>query len=69
MNSLAVLYDEQGQYDQAQPLYEECLETRQSTLGKTHPDTLCLMNNWQRFKISKATIRRLASCVEKGRDS
>ena len=45
MNSLAVLYKNQGQYDKVRPLYKECLEKKKSILGENHPNTLKLMNS------------------------
>ena len=45
MNTLAVLYELQDQYDKARVLYEECLETQQSILGENHPGTLRSMDN------------------------
>ena len=44
MNNLAVLYESQGKYDQAEPLLVECLELRKA-IGVSHPDTLVSMNN------------------------
>ena len=42
---LARLYDSQGKYDAAEPLYKECLATRKEVLGDRHPDTLSSLNN------------------------
>jgi len=42
MNNLAVLYQSQGKYDEAEPLYVECLRIRREVLGDNHPDTLIL---------------------------
>ncbi len=39
MNNLAALYNDQGRYDEAEPLYLETLETRKRVLGDDHPDT------------------------------
>jgi|APCry1669189000_1035189.scaffolds.fasta_scaffold38701_2 hypothetical protein len=41
INNFEVLYDnQQGRYDEAEPLYSEVLEKRRATLGNSHPDTL-----------------------------
>ena len=45
INNLALLYKEQGKYDEALPLHEECLEKRRSILGNDHPNTLTSINN------------------------
>jgi hypothetical protein len=44
MNNLAVLYDKQGKFDEAEQLHMECLEKRRATLGDTHADTLWSVN-------------------------
>jgi hypothetical protein len=45
MNNLADLFDSQGKYDLAEPLYRETLQLTEKVLGKEHPDTLQSMNN------------------------
>ena len=45
MNNLAIVYDEQGKYPQAEALYSQTLEIRRRVLGPEHPDTLGSMNN------------------------
>ena len=45
MNGLASLYYSQGKYDEAEPLYVECLALRKAILGTSHPYTLTSMNN------------------------
>ena len=42
---LAQLYEIQGKYASAEPLYVECLRKRKSILGVDHSDTLLSMNN------------------------
>ena len=44
-NDLAVLYEDQAQYNKAEPLFIEALEGRRHKLGDKHPDTLESMNN------------------------
>ena len=38
LNNLAELYDNQGQYAKAEPLYERALAIREKALGPEHPD-------------------------------
>ena len=45
LNNLAVLYDSQGRYEQAEPLYIQALELRKRILGENHPDTASSLNN------------------------
>ena len=45
MNSLALLYQSQSRYDQAEPLFQETLQLRREVLGSRHSDTLQSMNN------------------------
>ena len=44
-NSLATLYENQGKYAEAEPLYVDCLRLRRQLLGENNPDTLSSMNN------------------------
>jgi tetratricopeptide (TPR) repeat protein len=44
-NNLAVLYDRQSRYAEAEPLHLETLETRKRVLGADDPDTLQSMYN------------------------
>ena len=43
--NLANLYDEQGKYEQAEPLYQRALEVREKVLGPEHPDTVRPLDN------------------------
>ena len=45
VNNLAVLYQAQGRYGEAEPLYKRALEASERVLGKEHPDTLASVNN------------------------
>jgi F0F1-type ATP synthase beta subunit len=45
MNNLAYLYESQGKYEAADPLYEETLQLRKKVLGEEHPHTLASINN------------------------
>jgi len=45
MHELAVLYKEQDDYDRAEPLLLEVIESRRLKLGGTHPHTLESLNN------------------------
>ena len=45
MNNLAVLYNDQGRYEKAEPLYLQALELRKSLLGDRHPDVASSLNS------------------------
>jgi tetratricopeptide (TPR) repeat protein len=45
LNQLALLYDSQGRYTQAKPLYERALAIREKILGPDHPDVAEGLNN------------------------
>jgi len=45
INNLAFLYQSQGRYGEAEPLYKRCLQLREEILGPKHPDTLTSINN------------------------
>jgi tetratricopeptide (TPR) repeat protein len=44
-STLGKLYEGQGKYTEAEPLYVECLAMRKQVLGDRHPSTLVSMNN------------------------
>jgi len=44
MQELAVLYREQGDYTQAEPLLIQAVKDRRLKLGDTHPHTLQSLN-------------------------
>ena len=45
LNNLAILYDNQGKYDDAEPLYKRALAVTEEVLGPMHPDTATSLNN------------------------
>ncbi len=46
LNNLAFLYDSQGKYEQAEPLYQRALAIREKRLGPEHPDTTTVRVNY-----------------------
>lgn len=45
LNNLAVLYDEQGRYAEAEPLYKRALAIVEKALGPEHPNIATNLNN------------------------
>ena len=45
LNNLAALYDTQGQYEQARPLYKRALAIKEMALGPGHPSVATSLNN------------------------
>lgn len=45
LNGLALLYESQGRYEEAEPLYERALAIREKALGAEHPSTVATLNN------------------------
>ena len=45
LNNLAILYDVQGKYEQAEPLYQRALAICEHVHGPEHPDTAQCLNN------------------------
>jgi tetratricopeptide (TPR) repeat protein len=45
LNNLAHLYESQGRYTEAEPLYLEALDLRKRLLGDNHPDVATSLNN------------------------
>ncbi|MEQ9625737.1 tetratricopeptide repeat protein [Coleofasciculus chthonoplastes] len=47
LNNLAGLYELQGRYDKAEPLYLQALDLRKRLLGDEHPNTITVRKNLQ----------------------
>ncbi len=45
LNSLAILYKQQGKYAEAEPLYMKALKIREESLGPEHPKVAAILNN------------------------
>ncbi len=45
LNNLALLYDNQGRYEAAEPLYLEALKIFERILGADHPSTKVVQGN------------------------
>ena len=45
MSNLAIAYDRQGKYNDAEVLWKQCLDKEKMVLGESHPHTLMTMNN------------------------
>ncbi len=45
LNNLAALYDTQGRYAEAEPLYQQALAIREKALGPAHPEVAQSLNN------------------------
>jgi tetratricopeptide (TPR) repeat protein len=45
LNNLASLYDSQGRYSEAEPLYLQALELAERVLGVNHPNTVIFRKN------------------------
>ncbi len=46
LNTLAGLYDNQGRYAEAEPLYQRSLAIREKALGPEHPDVAQSLENY-----------------------
>ena len=49
LNNLAGLYDSQGKYEAAEPLYLQAIEIFTQSLGEEHPNTQTVLKNYQIF--------------------
>ncbi len=45
LNNLALLYNSQGRYSEAEPLYIEALAIAEKLLGANHPNTINIREN------------------------
>ncbi|MCH8963264.1 MAG: tetratricopeptide repeat protein, partial [Bacteroidetes bacterium] len=50
LNNLAGLYESQGKYDQAEPLYQRALAIMERALGLDHPNTRTVRDNLERLR-------------------
>ena len=50
LNNLAVLYDDEGKYTEAEPLYQLSLAIRENALGPDHPDTKSVRSNLESLR-------------------
>jgi tetratricopeptide (TPR) repeat protein len=48
LGDLAVLYEAQGRYVEAEPLHERALAIREEALGPDHPDVALSSTTWRR---------------------
>ena len=69
-NDLAVLYKEQGRYDEAEPLLRQAIKGRTEKLGPQHPHTLASIKNlidlyeiWGKRKEAEEWREKLGSSV------
>ena len=62
--AMATLRCDQGEYDRALPLYEECLAKRKRVLGDHHPFTLTSLNNLAALFKSKGEYDRALPLYE-----
>lgn len=49
LNNLAVLYELQGKYEEAEPLYLQAIEILKQSLREKHPNTQTVIKNYQIF--------------------
>ena len=65
LNRLALVYYSKGEFEEALPLYDECLEKRKRVLGDDHPDTLASLNNLANVYYSKGEFEEALPLYEK----
>jgi len=46
LNNLAALYNSQGRYPEAEPLYLQALAIAEQALGENHPNTIIFRENY-----------------------
>jgi Tetratricopeptide repeat len=55
LNNLAGLYESQGKYSEAEPLYLRSLEILMQKLGQDHPNTQSVMSSLMMLKLQIST--------------
>ena len=58
LNNLAALYDSQGRYSEAEPLYQRSLTMREKVLGPEHPSVAASLNNLAGFYYGQDRYQR-----------
>ncbi len=60
LNNLAGIYDAQGRYSEAEPLYRRSLEIRERLKGSGHSMWLQASTTWPNFTGPRAVTKRLS---------
>ena len=68
MNSLARLYQDQGEYGKAEPLFLQALEARRRVLGAQHRDTLETAARLRQLYIDEGKQEQAERLREAGRN-
>ncbi|MEL7036073.1 MAG: CHAT domain-containing tetratricopeptide repeat protein, partial [Cyanobacteria bacterium J06592_8] len=68
LNNLAVLYNSQGRYEEAEPLYKQALEMNQKLLGPEHPDVAISLNNLALLYYSQGRYEQAINFLSQGLD-
>jgi tetratricopeptide (TPR) repeat protein len=50
LNGLAKLYNSQGKYEEAEPLYLQALAIAEQALGENHPNTVKIRESLQKMR-------------------
>jgi tetratricopeptide (TPR) repeat protein len=56
LNSLALLYNNQGRYDQAEPLYHRALATWEKALGPDRRSAKCIESVWGTLRTDNTAL-------------
>jgi len=65
LNNLAVLYQSQGRYAEAEPLYQRSLTIREQVLGPDHPDVGLSLNNLALLHYHEGDYQKAAEPFER----
>jgi tetratricopeptide (TPR) repeat protein len=69
LNNLAALYQAQGRYQEAEPLYQRTLRAREQALGPDHPDTLTTVNDLAELYRAQGRYREAEPLYRRAFDS
>ncbi len=77
LNNLALVYDDQGRYAEAEPLYQRALPIFEKALGPEHPDVAQSLENYAALlreteredKAEEMEARAMAIRVKHARDN
>ena len=66
LHDLAFLYESQGRYTEAEPLFIQALDMRKKLLGSEHPDVATYINNLALLYFSQGDIASAVQYYKRG---
>ncbi len=65
LHGLALLYEKQGRYTEAEPLYRRALHIREQVLGPEHRETAAVLHDFAGFQLAQGKISEAANLYQR----